>query len=84
MLTDTEELADGRIGRFPASCQRQQAVGRPLLTVGLWQDSGGNAPVTCRSIEIRFEGRLTDPTNADYRPKAEVSEIPKQPVKLLW
>jgi hypothetical protein len=41
-----------------------------MPTLGIWPDSVGNARVTCRSADIRFEGRLTDPANANYRPKA--------------
>jgi len=47
-----------------------------MLTVGARTDSGGNAPVNCRSAEIRFEGRLTDPANSPFRPSAAGQDFP--------
>lgn len=58
------------LGRVRLTSATAEFRSSAMPTLGIWPDSVGNARVTCRSADIRFEGRLTDPANANYRPKA--------------
>ena len=44
------------------------SASRPMPTLGIFPDSGGNVPVTCRSAENCVEGQLADQVNSHYRP----------------
>lgn len=51
---------------------------RPLRTLGVWPDSGGNASVTCRLDGIRLERQLLTPANSHAQPLADVAKLQKQ------
>jgi hypothetical protein len=60
------------------------ATGRPMPTLGISPDSGGNVPVTGRSAGNRVEGQLANQVNSRYRPFDGSRESWKQPLPNLY